>query len=344
MNIYLENGYLNFEEILKTKAAYIFIVGGRGVGKTYGAIRHVLEHQIPFMLMRRTQSQTDLINIPDYSPVKPVADDMGLLLTSAPVTKWNSRISEAEEIDGKLKPTGQALGYTCALSTIANMRGFDASWCKVLIFDEFIAEPHERPIRAEGKAFLNAYETINRNRELKGGKPLQVLALANAFDIANPIFAELDLIDKAAEMLNTGTEIFEDERRGILLIIPQNSPISEQKTKTALYQVASADFKKMSIENRFKVERPEYIRKRPLKEYKPIVTAAGLTVYLHKSKPELYVIDVQAGACPEYADTEKELTAFRRDYSWLIDAYYDNQIYYPSYQIQNNFKNLLTAK
>ena len=144
--------------------------------------------------MRRTQAQADLINKSDFSPFKPVCDDKHIEITTAPVSKYNAKFIKDEVV----------IGYTCALSTIANMRGFDASDVKLLIYDEFIPERHERPIKSEGSAFLNAYETMNRNRELKGKRPLTVLCLANAFDIANPIFLELGLVGIAEKMKQNG--------------------------------------------------------------------------------------------------------------------------------------------
>ena len=118
------------------------------------------------------------------------------------------------------------LGYTAALSTISNMRGFDASDVEMLIYDEFIPEKHERTLKHEATAFLNAYETINRNREMQGKKPLQVLALANAMDLANPIFLELGIVNNIERMLDKGrSNIYLDRDRGLLVAICSNSPI-----------------------------------------------------------------------------------------------------------------------
>ena len=83
------------------------------------------------------------------------------------------------------------------------------------IFDEFIPERHERPIKNEGAAFLNAYETMNRNRELQGYKPIQTLCLANANDLGNPIFMELGLVSRAMRMQQTGKTMSLLRDRGI---------------------------------------------------------------------------------------------------------------------------------
>ena len=93
-----------------------------------------------------------------------------------------------------------------ALSTISNVRGFDATDRDVLIYDEFIPERHERPIKDEATAFFNAIETIQRNRELEGKDPLTVLCLANANELANPLFIELKLVKRAMALIRKGIE------------------------------------------------------------------------------------------------------------------------------------------
>ena len=59
--LYLKNGYLNVPYILHYNVPFIFVVGGRGTGKTYGALKYVLESGTPFIYMRRTQSQADIM-------------------------------------------------------------------------------------------------------------------------------------------------------------------------------------------------------------------------------------------------------------------------------------------
>ena len=73
MSIYLKNGYVDIERILNYRIPFNFIIGGRGTGKTYGALKYTYENDIRFMLMRRTQAQCDLINKPEFNPYKVIA-------------------------------------------------------------------------------------------------------------------------------------------------------------------------------------------------------------------------------------------------------------------------------
>ena len=328
MSIYLPNGYLDIEKILSYNMPFTWIVGGRATGKTYGALKYAYESHTRFILMRRTQAQTDLINKPEFNPYKAINQDLGTDIQVKSISKYNSRIFEPAE-DGE-----QLLGYTCALSTISNLRGFDASDCKLLIWDEFVPEKHERPIKGEGAAFLNAYETINRNRELKGEPPLQVLGLANAFNIANPVFLELGLVGRCEKMKNNDQEFFMDPERGILLVLLQHSRISKAKADTALYRLSSGSYKDMALSNDFIYNNSDSIKAQALKEYKLLCTVGEISIYRHKSKREYYVSEHRTGTAPLYKSDEVGIMRYRRKYGLILaPAYVNNRVI---------FENILT--
>jgi hypothetical protein len=332
MKIYQDSGYIDIRKILSLGLPFNFIVGGRATGKTYTSLETVIEDEQKFIYMRRTQSQTDLINKPDFSPFKSLNRDFNWNIGTESLSKYNAGFYNQQEQDGKLISVGGPIGYTCALSTISNMRGFDASDINVLLYDEFIPEKHERPIKNEGAAFLNAYETINRNRELSGRKPLQTLCLANANDLANPIFMELRLVRKAEQMRRKKQEVCIDKERGIGLFILDKSPISQQKKTTALYRLTDgSNFEKMSINNDFSGEEIGRISSRPLAEYKPIVSIGEITLYEHKSNRSYYISTHRAGSPPTFGTGDAERARFRRMFQWIWDEYMENNIEFEEY-------------
>ena len=326
MNIYLQSGYLDIGKILSLNMPFTFIVGARGIGKTYGALKYVLESGSRFILLRRTQSQTDLINKPEFTPFKPIDPE----ITTKSLSKYNAAIMRDDEV----------LGYTAALSTISNMRGFDASDVDYLIYDEFIPEKHERPIKHEAAAFLNAYETINRNRELQKKKPVQVLALANSMDLANPLFLELGIITNIEKMLAKGnSNIYLDKERGLLVVICSGSPISKRKTETALYKLTKHnEFAKMALENAFAYEEIGIIKPQPLKEYIKLVTIGEIVIYKHKSDKKYYVSEHDSGGDNSYGVGETELKRFQKKYYYLWIAYLDYKIIFENYLCQVLFE------
>lgn len=319
MNLYLPNGYVNIPAIRKTGLPFLFVTGGRATGKTYTSLDDVKRNETMFMFMRRMQSQIDIINKPQFSPFKAHNRNNGWTVTSAPISKYNSAFYNGVEDDnGKLVPDGPPIGYTCALSTVANLRGFDASDVEVLIYDEFIPERHERPLKNEGQALLNAYETINRNRELYGSKPLQLLALANANDLANPIFLELGLVSKAEKMRREGKSVSIDEKRGIGMFMLDESPISKQKADTALYRLTqNTDFSRMSLDNEFVRNDDSRIVSRKLSAYRPLVAVGEVTVYEHRAEHLYYVSGHYSGNPPRFGTGEIDRERFAKVFGWL---------------------------
>ena len=330
MGIYLNNGYVDIRKILNYKMPFNFIIGGRGTGKTYGALKYVYENDIRFMLMRRTQAQCDLINKPEFNPYKVIATDMNRDIRVKSISKYNSMIYEfyGEDVEGKM------LGYTCALSTISNMRGFDASDVEILIYDEFIPEKHERAIRFEGSSFLNAYETINRNRELQGRDPLQVLCLANAFNIANAIFLELGLVGVCERMQQKGQEIYINKDRGILIVMLGKSQISKQKANTALYKVSTGSYSEMALANDFAYNNTDDIKSKGLKEYKLVCSVGEISIYKHKANRKYYISEHRTGTADSFKSDEVGLKRYQKKYGLQL---------YSAYMRSNvTFENMLT--
>lgn len=321
MKLYQDNGYVNIRAILAQGLSFNFVIGGRATGKTYTSLKTTVEDGLQFMFMRRTQAQADLINKPEFSPFKTINRDMKWNIETQPISKYNSGFYKTDNEEKSL------IGYTCALSTVSNIRGFDAQDVVILIYDEFIPERHERPIKNEGAAFLNAYETINRNRELQGKKPLQVLCLANSNDLSCPIFLELGLVKKAEQMQRKGQEFSIDRKRGIGIFMLTDSPISNQKRNTALYKLtAGSEFERMSIDNEFSNMSNSNIVVRPLIEYKPIVSVGEICIYEHKNNRKFYVSTHCTGTPEKFSSGENDLKRFQRRYFWLWSEYMTNNV------------------
>lgn len=317
MKIYDKQGYCNIPGILSQGYPFNFVVGGRGTGKTYGALKYARERAVRdgkhFLFLRRLQSQVELINKPEYSPFKTLDCDEGFVTVSRPLSKYTIGFYASDDTT--------PIGYTAALSTISNMRGFDASDVDLILFDEFIPERHERPIKNEAAALFNAYETVNRNRELQGRPPCQLLCMANANDLGNPIFLELNLIHKAETMRAKGRQVWTDPKRGIQIVLLNQSPISSRKEMTALYRlVQGGEYRQMAIDNDFAGDRGT-VRQIPLAELRPVVKVGELCVYQHKSDTYYYLSTHSTGSPPEYSTGPTELQRFRRNYYWLWESY-----------------------
>jgi len=340
---YTKDGYIDFEKLLhEDRMPYKFVVGARGIGKTFGILKHVIDHGIKFIYMRRTQTQVDLIKTDDLNPFKALYSELGdgYLVT---VRTINKNVSGVYRLDDELEAYGEPIGYILALSTVSNIRGFDASDVEILIYDEFIGEKHEKPIRSEGTAFLNALETVGRNRELKGKKPLQVVALSNSTNLSNPIFLELKIITQCEKLIKKGHDVIQMKDRGISIYLVHNSPISKKKRDTALYRLtgSESDFSQMALDNEFSKEYFGQVKRRNIKEFSPLVKVGEITIWKHKSRREWYVTEISAGHPEIYDSSDIELHRFRNDYYYLKLAYLNRHVFFVSYIQQILFENYL---
>lgn len=335
MNMYDKQGYLDWDRISMIPASFIFIFGSRGIGKTYGALKYVYEKGIRFIFTRRQQQEYDIVSRDETSPFKVLNEDLKADVHLRTISK---NVSGFYDGDCSLP-----IGYMTSLSAVAHIRGMDFSDCEWWIYDEFIPEAHVRPMKEEGQVLLNAYETFNRNRELKGRPALRMICLANSNLMANPIFMELGLVTTAERMMRSGQNYFLDKDRGLALLNPFDSPIAGEKEETALYKLINkeSEYYRMAIENRFRDLDESKPRSRNLKEYMPLVRIGEITIYKHKSDRTYYVTEHHSGSCDTYTTSELDCDRCLKKYSWLPSTYLNNRIDFESYICEALFNKYL---
>lgn len=317
--LYLDSGYLNMPEVIKNTTDWIFVFGGRGVGKTYGALKYVLDNNIQFFYLRRLQTQIDEIKKPKKNPFNKINTDLG----------YNVQVKPDGKTSINFVQNGLIVGSGAALSTIANIRGFDASDIDIIIFDEFIPEKQESPIRGEADALFNAYETINRNRELLGKPPVKLLCLANANAIDCPVFIALQLVLKVEKMKRNKIKVLK-VGQDITLVNMEDSPIAEQKQNTILYRVTrNTDFAKMALNNNFAYNDFDNIDSVKIKGLKALVTVGEITIY--KSEDCYYISLHRSGDPDQYGTSDRELLSFQHKYWRLYNRYIDGKVKFENY-------------
>lgn len=341
--LYLPSGFINHALWYEDPAPFIVAMGGRGTGKTYGALCDVVAgHYGKIVYVRRNDTQLSAAKLPELNPFKRVNADLGSDLMFAPMGKNVAGIYHGVNKDGTVVASGDPLGIGVPLSVFSNIRGIDGMDYDSIIFDEFVKESHERPIKNEDQAFLNLYESLNRNRELPplNRKPLKCLLLANTNDLRSPILDALGLVDILDRMIKKGQE-YKTIRDGVLSIyLYQDSPISKEKEHTALYRVTkNADFKTMALQNSFTKANYEYVESRPLREYMPLVTIGDVTVYKHVRERLFYVV---AGirSTVYYSTYPVDTKAFRADYYYLYEALLEKRLYYASASVKIQFERI----
>ena len=339
---YDKNGYIDIDKLMeKDKNIFKFIVGARGIGKTFGILKWLVDKYKgtgnKFVYMRRTQVQVDMIKTPELNPFKALEDELGSDYSFI-LKNINKNITGVYESvynpDTNIyEPVNTPIGYIIALSTIANIRGIGGSDIGFIFYDEFISERHEKPIKSEGTAFLNAIETIGRNRELKGLPPLPVICVSNSVNLGNPLFIELKFITSIEKALKKGTDYINLPDRLTSIYIIKDNPISRKKATTSLYKLSgtSSDFSKMSLENEFNKEYMGMVKSRNLNDFKPLCVVGELCIYRHKSKREWYISSHISGTPDTYDSSDIEIKRWSNTYYYLKLAYLNKHIYFESY-------------
>lgn len=321
-DLYLKNGYLNMQGIIESDFPFIFVPAARATGKTYGTLNYFIDRE-KIMLLRRTQREADLQANDETTSYKDIFNNLERPFTC----KKSNGLGLVTDLS---KEPAENVAICAALSTFASVRGMGFNDINHIVYDEFIAEKHVKKMAAEGLALANLVESVGRNRELQGKKPVQLLCLANAVNMANDVFMYFDLITHAEQMIKDMQEIKIIGNK--LLIIPQRSPISEKKAQTALYKAVNNEFSEMAIKNKFILNDFSYVQERPLKEYKCIFKVGDLFVFRHKSKREYYVTYQKGKTNIVYGSGYAALTKFQRDKWRFIAHYYDGLIRFQNYQ------------
>lgn len=310
MKIYNRDGWVNWEYLLNLERSFLMVVGARGIGKTYGVFRYLIGQGKPFVYLRRLQTQIDMCSSESGNPFRKLNTDLGLNIV--PTNKGKIVEFRHDDKDGDL------VCVACSLSTVATIRGFDFSGYDYIVFDECVPMTTEKPIKDEFNAFLNLYETVNRNRELSGDKAVMCVMLGNANQLINPYYTGWKFTKTALKMIKGRQMVYTtpDQTRTMILLF--DSPISAKKKETALYQNASDDFMSMALDNAFRTDETK-IGSKPLQEYNHVVSVGEIGIYRHKSTGDYYVSSVKS--IPYYDDFGINLKLFRNEFFYLEAIY-----------------------
>ena len=87
-NLYLDSGFVNHALWHADPAPFVLCLGGRGTGKTYGALWDAADGLYgKFIYMRRNDTQLSAAKIPELNPFKRVNADKGSDLLFAQLGK-----------------------------------------------------------------------------------------------------------------------------------------------------------------------------------------------------------------------------------------------------------------
>lgn len=373
--------YVDISEYENDRYPFQFFIGGRGTGKTYSGqglaimCAHDQERRMEdmeifretfpksrykgegeregFIWMRRTEKELKAITDSKAmgeggNTFKTIDQDFGWNYGICHMTESISGIYEREYTkEGNLKPVGMPIGYALALNTVAGVRGVDFSDCSRLFYDEFIAERHVRRMAHEGEAFLNAIESIGRNRELQGKPALKVYCFANSYNIYTPIFEVLGLVSKVERMIAKGQRDLYLETRGCAIhLLEPSSEFIKAKSNTSLYKLTGGtEFADMALKNDFVYNDFSNIGYRKLAGYVPICSCENMYIYNKKGSGEFYCCYSPARVAHYKTNTAVDKKAWQRRFRQdMTSPMLRHDIYFETYELKEKFLDLMDIR
>ena len=182
----------------------------------------------------------------------------------------------------------RVLGYLAALSTFHNMRGISYEDVINITWDEFIPEEGTIIKQHQGIIFLNMYESVNRNRELEGKAPVQIIFLSNSEDVYSEVLEDLGVSGLIEDMVATGKNDYRDTDMWISFLSSQK--FKEAKANTFIYRINKNDkFKQRALENKFTNNQALIKRKVNLKGSTGLFTLSHRYTFLQLAYGSIYI-------------------------------------------------------
>lgn len=230
--------YYDLSKALTYGAFMNFLLGERGVGKTYSVSKFVtkkfIENKHEFAYVRRYKSELSE-SVPKFFKPLIINEEF----------KGHSLEHKGSNflIDGKIA------GYSMSLSTAQKLKSSNFPNVKYIIFDEFIIEEGQSHyLKNEVENFLGLVETIARMRDVI------IFMLANAITITNPYFLYFDI------SLPYGNDIKTFKDGLILVQYMKNEKYREEKRKTKFGKlIEGTEFSKYAINNEFRMDNKSFI-------------------------------------------------------------------------------------
>jgi hypothetical protein len=238
--------YYNPNKMLSYNRILNFVIGARGIGKSYAwkvhPIKRFLKYGEQFIYLRRYK--------PELKKVNQYFDNVK---------------EEFPGIELKVKGrefyvNGKIAGWAIPLSSWQSEKSNAYPNVSTIIFDEFLREKDNSGYMPnEVSALLNLMDTVFRDRE-----NCRCVALSNAVSVVNPYFLYFNLIPNINKRFNAN--------ESILIEIPDSKDFSEERRKTRFGKlIDGTDYGEMSLDNDFVNDSNVFIEKRS-KESKYVFT------------------------------------------------------------------------
>lgn len=297
--------YINTADYLKYKRAFTFVLGSRGIGKTYSSLLVPLERPEyrKMLYLRNTQEQLNVCLKDFANPYKRINLDKNYIV------KMDKEMNYAYINDYTLDTMNpDCIGYAAALSTFNNLRSLDMSDVNLILAEEAIQR--QTLMYDQFSAFCNMYETVARNRELEGRPPLQCLVISNTQSLDSPLLRGFNLIPRIERMKTRGVGLHID--KDYVIVLTDGGGVTQLKSDTALYRMTTGTgYYEEALQNDFAYDDTTGVGYQNLHAFTPVCQIDSLYIYRKKNMAFYYCCWSRATKIPVY-NSKDGLSHFMR--------------------------------
>ena len=250
--------YWKINRINSYDRLFNFVIGGRGIGKTYATKKYCIDNFLKtgeqFIYLRRYKDEIRPLknNNKFFESLFMLYPDYVFKIKGETAYIGESIIDENDEKENKKeKIDWKVCGYLLNLSTAITKKSVDYSRVTTIIFDEFIIpKGNIRYLNNEVEAFLDFYETVDRMRD-----KTRVYFLSNAISSFNPYFIYFKIKPpKAGQFL---------KRKNMVLEMCKQDEFINAKRNTRFGQlIEGTHYASYAIDNEFYLDDEKFIRKK----------------------------------------------------------------------------------
>lgn len=340
---YTDRGYIDIEAVRRLTAStpFVFVIGSRQCGKTYGVTKSILDRGEKVVIIRRTKDERLKFANSQLTPLQRI--DKGIVgIAAGDLVTLYRRDPEAP--DG----LGDVAGWVIDLNT-ARKRGFALPHFDAVIYDECVPEQHAggRQDQTQSETFFQLLITLfgDDAQFMTAEEHPKVWILGNSNSINAWVFRTFGITKTIERMLHAGNTVYISPQRALSVLLANAPDHAAARSTMPLMRVAAASAERdMALKNTFLGD-TNGVRGWPLREFRALASFddpyQAYTIWLHKRErsPIIYITRGAFPARHRLPNTREafvqlgKATAFksRREFWYLVlhansgvNAFYDS--------------------
>ena len=332
--------WIDLGKILSYNSLIYVIIAERGVGKSYGCKKYIVNHfkktGKQSVYLRRYKSELQEALMKKSEPIF-----FNQIKSEFP----NDTLTNNTEL---LFCNKEICGYAVPLSISNILKSSTFEKVDTIIFDEFIIDNGcYHYLKNEVVALLELIESVARLRDIK------VIMLGNAISITNPYFTELNL----SLPYNSEFKVCKKDKDGkplILVYYGKNMKYREEKKKTRFGQlIADTKYGQYAIDNVMLRDSKAFIKKRDKRAKFFFILNINnnyIGVWNNWNDNEIYLSKDYDPSCPiifslSASDHDEKTLLIRCRtspfFKSIIDHYRNGKLFFDNQQIKNQVMEIL---